>query len=83
MADIKLNIKKWVATIHYEGGKSSLYGSVRNMAIDTPQSYVFSYSQISKEVDFGILSKHVPEYVKDAIIRKVIELKGRQNVRNY
>ncbi len=81
MSEIKLNIKKWVATFHNEG--VSLYGSVRNMAVDAPQSYGFSYSRDTKTVDFGILQKHVPQYVKDEIIKKVVQLKGRQNVRNY
>jgi hypothetical protein len=79
MTDIKLNIKKWVVTFHYGG--VSLYGSVRNTAVDSPQSYGFSYEPSNKRVDFGILSKHVPQYVKDGVIKKVIELKGRQNVR--
>jgi hypothetical protein len=79
MSDIKLNIKKWVAIFHYSN--VSLYGSVRNMGVDSPQSYGFSYSPITKEVEWGVLRKHVPEYVIDAVERKVVELKGKANVR--
>jgi hypothetical protein len=80
--EIKFKIKSWNINIHV-GSRYAMYGSVRDTSKDFPHYYTFSLmGAIPQYVSWGIVGeKHVPKYVKDAVYKRIVAIKGKQNVR--
>ena len=81
---IKYTLKNWNIELHKGTYSTSLYGFARDMSRDLPHSYLFGLTGIKspQTISWGILgSKHIPKYVKHSIYLKIVEIKGKQNVR--
>ena len=80
----KFKVKHWAIQIHRSKISTALYGFITDTSKDRPHSFSFGLSGIRspQEISWGILGeKYVPKYVKEAVYKKIVEFKGKQNVR--